>query len=106
MPIGNRGFPYLAAFLLGAFLMTFGSAIPAQAASQCFKNLDNQNIHISLRYKSGAKVDMELRPGEKRRFNNVGRGDIYCYSFQPIGRDCPNKNPVHLTSCQNPQLIN
>jgi hypothetical protein len=87
----------------------FGLAIgggPAFAGSQCFKNLDKQLLYITLRYANGDNVVMRLRPGEKRRFNNVGRGDRYCYSFDAIGEDdCPNENPVHLTSCQNPQLM-
>jgi hypothetical protein len=92
-----------------ALATAFGLAInagPALAGSQCFKNLDKRLLYITLQYANGDKVVMRLRPGEKRRFNNVGAGDSYCYSFNVIeGDDCPNRNDVHLTSCQNPNLM-
>ncbi len=90
--------------VVAAVLAIAGGASPALAGSQCFKNLDQQLIYITLRYRDGRNVAMQLRPGEKRRFNDVQVGDAYCYSFQPIGTDCPNRNPVHLTSCDNPAL--
>ena len=58
--------------------------------------------YISLRYQSGKAVDMRLRPGETRRFNDVRPGDYYCYSFSPIGKDCPNRRPLNLDSCSSP----
>lgn len=90
---------------LGALLVAFGATTPAHAGSQCFKNLDKQELHISLRYRSGRKVDMKLSPGEKRRFDDVNEGDTYCYSFSPIGRECTNRNPVHMRSCSNSKLM-
>lgn len=92
--------------LLVAAGFVFSSGLnAAQAGSQCFKNLDKQHLYITLRYANGDKLVMRLKPGEKRRFDNVRTGDAYCYSFNPIGEDCPNRNPVHLTSCQNPELL-
>lgn len=94
------------AIALAAALGLAISGGPALAGSQCFKNLDKRPLYITLRYANGDKVVMRLGPGQKRRFNNVGAGDSYCYSFEAIeGDDCPNRNPVHLTSCQNPQLM-
>jgi len=95
-----------AAFAAAAAFGLAFSGGPALAGSQCFKNLDNHPIYITLRYASGDRVVMHLQPGEKRRFDNVRSGDVYCYSSNPIGRNkCPNENPVHLTSCQNPDLM-
>jgi hypothetical protein len=89
-----------------AAMSTAVIAAPALAGSQCFKNLDSRPLYITLRYQNGDRLVMHLRPGEKRRFDNVQPGDAYCYSFKPIGaNECPNYNPVHLTSCQNPKLM-
>jgi hypothetical protein len=86
-------------------LTAAGGANPAMAGSQCFKNLDKKSLYITVRYRDGRVVHLYLKSGEKVRFDNVRKGDAYCYSFQKIGNDCPNRNPVHLTSCQNPKLM-
>lgn len=85
-----------------ALLSTAG---PALAGSQCFKNLDNKPIFITLRYANGDYLVMNLKPADKRRFDNVKNGDSYCFSFNPISPDeCPNRNPVHLDSCTDTRL--
>ena len=95
----------IAAILLSAGAVLAASAAPAWAGSQCFKNLDDRPIYITLRYANGDVLIMNLRPGEKRRFNNVNHGDAYCYSFNPITEDeCPNRDSVHLDSCTDPRL--
>jgi hypothetical protein len=88
-----------------AFVLMAAGAGPVMAGSQCFKNLDKQNLYITVRYRDGRVVHLNLKPGEKVRFDNVKNGDAYCYSFEKIGKDCPNRNPVHLTSCKNPKLM-
>jgi hypothetical protein len=88
----------------GSLVLTVGISMPAVAGSACFKNLDQKDLYLDIRYRTGKVVEMQLKPGEKRRFDDVDQGDVYCYSFSPMAKTCDNQSPVHLTSCSNPKF--
>jgi hypothetical protein len=92
--------------LLIAMLVAVLGSSAASAGSQCFKNLDDRDLYVSLRYADGRTVELKLKAGEKRRFDDVKDGDHYCYSFSPISKECEYRSPVYLTSCSDPRLTN